>query len=337
MATIKEIAELSGVSRGTVDRVLNHRGFVNAETEKKVLEIARLLNYQPNKAGMALAAQKKKIKIGVLLFGADNPFFDEVLKGLHQKAEELSIYGCTILERRIPFDSDRQLEEMKSFAADGIHGLIISPYNDIRIQQKIDALWEAGIPCITINTDMPDSNRIAYVGSNYFKCGQTAAGLLNLLTNGDAKVGIVTGSHNILCHEERIHGFKEWLFENKSGIKIEEIVENNDDDYRCYEVVDHLLNSHPELTALYFTAAGVYGGCRAVLNAQADLKIITFDAVPTTLEMLEKNVITATICQQPREQGAESLALLIDYLLTGEQPKQELYYMDLSIKIKENI
>ena len=76
MATMKEIAELSGVSRGTVDRVLNHRGVVNAETEKKVLEIAKLLDYQPNKAGMALAAQKKKLKIGVLLFGAENPFFD---------------------------------------------------------------------------------------------------------------------------------------------------------------------------------------------------------------------------------------------------------------------
>ena len=60
MATMKEIAELSGVSRGTVDRVLNHRGIVNAETERKVLEIAKLLDYQPNKAGIALAAQKKK-------------------------------------------------------------------------------------------------------------------------------------------------------------------------------------------------------------------------------------------------------------------------------------
>ena len=63
MATMKEIAELSGVSRGTVDRVLNHRGIVNAETERKVLEIAKLLDYQPNKAGIALAAQKKKLKI----------------------------------------------------------------------------------------------------------------------------------------------------------------------------------------------------------------------------------------------------------------------------------
>ena len=39
MATIKEIATLAGVSRGTVDRVLNHRGSVNPQTEQKILDI----------------------------------------------------------------------------------------------------------------------------------------------------------------------------------------------------------------------------------------------------------------------------------------------------------
>ena len=78
MATMKEIAELSGVSRGTVDRVLNHRGIVNAETERKVLEIAKLLDYQPNKAGIALAAQKKKLKISVWLFSLSGCFLKEL-------------------------------------------------------------------------------------------------------------------------------------------------------------------------------------------------------------------------------------------------------------------
>ncbi|MDY5103231.1 MAG: LacI family DNA-binding transcriptional regulator, partial [Agathobacter sp.] len=40
MPTIKEIAELAGVSRGTVDRVLNNRGSVNAQTAQRVREIA---------------------------------------------------------------------------------------------------------------------------------------------------------------------------------------------------------------------------------------------------------------------------------------------------------
>lgn len=339
MATMKEIAELSGVSRGTVDRVLNHRGIVNPKTERKVLEIAKLLDYQPNKAGIALAAQKKKFKIGVLLFGADNPFFDEVMAGLKKKLEELSIYGCGIIEKRIPFDLDTQLKTIDELVTEGISGLILSPYNDKKIQEKIDMLLAAHIPCITVNTDMPDSKRIAYVGSDYYKCGQTAAGLLGLITDGSAKVGIVTGSHNILCHEERINGFYTLLKDKHPGIRIIDIVENNDDDYKSYEVVSDLLERHPDLSALYFTAAGVYGGCRAIANARRSrpLKVITFDAVPSTCEMIRCGIISATICQQPEEQGAQSLALMIDYLLTGKQPDNNCRFMDLSIKIAENL
>ena len=45
MATIKEIAALAGVSRGTVDRVLNDRGAVNPETAEKIRKIAKELDY----------------------------------------------------------------------------------------------------------------------------------------------------------------------------------------------------------------------------------------------------------------------------------------------------
>ena len=113
-----------------------------------------------------------------------------------------------------------------------------------------------------------------------------------------------------------------------------DVVENGDDDYKSYEVVSDLLDRHPDLSALYFTAAGVYGGCRAVLNAslQRPLKIITFDAVLSTCEMIRNGVISATICQ-----GARSLSLLVDYLLTGKLPENRCIYMDLSIKIAENL
>lgn len=67
-------------SRGTVDRVLNNRGSVNANTAARVREIAEKLNYKPNKAGLMLAAQKKNLKIGVILFPDSNPFSVKSLK-----------------------------------------------------------------------------------------------------------------------------------------------------------------------------------------------------------------------------------------------------------------
>ncbi|MDE6167796.1 MAG: LacI family transcriptional regulator, partial [Acetatifactor sp.] len=60
----------------------------------------------------------------------------------------------------------------------------------------------------------------AYVGSNYFKSGATAAGLLRLMTRGQVCVGIITGSSNILCHTERIAGFTEALKPFQDSISI---------------------------------------------------------------------------------------------------------------------
>ena len=97
------------------------------------LEIAKLLDYQPNKAGVALAAQKKHFKIGVLLFSKENPFFDDVFEGLYEKLEELSVYGCSITKRQIPFDLNMQLTAIDDFLQEGIHGLILSPYDDISV------------------------------------------------------------------------------------------------------------------------------------------------------------------------------------------------------------
>ena len=66
VVTIQDIAEEVGVSRGTVDRVLNHRGRVSKETEQRVLEVAGRLGYQKSMAGTALAARRKKLQLGFI-------------------------------------------------------------------------------------------------------------------------------------------------------------------------------------------------------------------------------------------------------------------------------
>ena len=76
-------------------------------------------------------------------------------------------------------------------------------------------------------------------------------------------------------------------------------------------------DTHPKIDALFFAAAGVYGGCKAVMESGRHPKIITFDEVPTTLEMLHKGVISATISQQPHRQGSRSLDLLFEYITSG--------------------
>lgn len=338
MATIKEIASLAGVSRGTVDRVLNHRGAVNPQTEQKILEIVQALDYKPNKAGIVLAAQKKNLKLGVVLLGLSNPFYDDVLLGVHSKAAELEGYNCTVLIRQTEYSLQQQMDAIEELLQEGINGLAISPYNDISVSDKINELYEQGVPVVTLNTDIENSKRIAYVGSNYHRSGEAAAGLMHLMTKGDVYVGIVSGSRNVLCHTERIAGFQN-ITQSYENIKIVDTITNNDDEIESYELTTKLLARHPEINALYFSAGGVYGGCRAVISAGRDtnMTIITNDMVDTTRDFMEKGLIAATICQQPFLQGYNPLSILFTYLTTGELPPVENNYVDVEIRIKENL
>lgn len=338
MATIKEIAELAGVSRGTVDRVLNNRGAVNPRTARKILEIAQALDYKPNKAGIVLAAQKKNLKIGVILFDTGNPFFDDVLEGVKQKSQELGGYNCSVLVTRVGFDLTAQLDAMDEMVSQGVSGIVLSPYNDPLICDKINELDSRGIPVITTNTDIENSGRLAYVGCNFYRSGETAAGLMHLIAGNEVYAGIVTGSSKVLCHTDRIAGFRDRIESHYPGIRIVDTIENSDDEFESYDRTLSLLKEHPEINALYFAAGGVYGGCRAVLAAgRKDITIISCDKVSTTREMVLQGVIAATICQQPLIQGTKPLDLLFSCLTTGEKPEKEYHYTTVDIRIRENI
>lgn len=338
MATIKEIASLAGVSRGTVDRVLNHRGSVSPQTEQKILEIVQALNYKPNKAGIVLAARKKNLKLGVVLLGLGTVFYNDILSGVHARAKELADYNCSVLIRQTDYSLNQQLNAIDELIDEGIHGLALSPYNDPAVREKINELYDMGIPVITLNTDIENSKRIAYIGSHFYRSGETAGGLMRLMTNGLVHVGIISGSRNILCHTERIAGFSHAI-SSYDNIRIVDTVNNNDDEKESYRLTTELLNRYPEINALYFTAGGVYGGCRAVMdnNRYYNMTVITYDMVNTTREYIEKGLISATICQQPFLQGSKPLSILFTYLTTGELPAAENDYVDIDIRIKENL
>ena len=243
-----------------------------------------------------------------------------------------------MIVKQIASSVEAQLSAIEELVAEEINGIALAPYNDSRIRDKINLLSEQGIPVVTLNTDIENTRRIAYVGSHYTKSGSTAAGLLRLMTHGEVHVGIITGSSNILCHTERIAGFTESLKPFSDTIHIAEIVEVHDDEFESYEKTTVLLKRHPEINALYFVAGGVYGGCRSVkaLGLQNQMRIVAYDMVPTTKELLRQGIISAVICQQPKLQGSKPLALLFTYLTTGELPDREQHYVAVDIRIREN-
>lgn len=336
--TIKEIAQLCGVSRGTVDRVLNKRGRVKPETEALILRTIKQMGYTKNIAGRALTVKRDEPVIGAVLCSEGNSFFDDIIQGFHNAISELVDYGITLSIRTMRgHNVDKQLELIDEIS-DHITALVIQPINDPRIAAKIRELRDQGIPTITVNNDIENSSRCCYVGSDYAAGGATAAGLMRLITGGEANLAIVTGVDSLMGHVQRLEGFVSHLRTICPNIKFVDCESGHDNPEHSYEATKRMLQRHPEIDTLFIVAAGSYGMCRAVIDlGREDIRIIAYDDVPSTQEMMRRGLIKAVVCQQPLEQGYRAIRIAFDMILSDTFPNNEQVIMQNQIKIAENL
>ncbi len=335
--TVKQIAAYAGVSRGTVDRVLNHRGGVKESVAKRVQQIADELGYQPNRAGKALANRKNPMQIGVILNAVGNPFYDQVRQGIEAAKADYRDFSVEVQKIELKgYAVEEQLTAIDDLVAKGVQSLIITPINDSRIATRLEVLLQEGLLVIKLNSDLKGVEQAPYIGCHYLKSGQTAAGLLCLCTAGVASVGIVTGSVKMLGHNQRVAGFLKEAKANFKTFTMADIVENNDDDEQSYRETKKLLQEHT-LSALYFTAGGVAGGCRAVKESGQTPLVICCDDTAEIVSLIKEEVVSATICQQPFEQGYRAIQAIFNQFMTGEFPYGEYIFMQNQIKISANI
>ena len=338
MVTMKEIAEICGVSRGTVDRALNGRGRVNAETAEKILKTAKELGYEPNPAGKALAARKKRPVIGIVISSDGNPFFDDVPKGMEEAADQYKIYGVQIEYHTMKgYDTEKQLATLKEIE-DRLQALIINPIDDPAIAAQINSMVDRGIFVVTLNNDIEGTRRHCYVGSDYYNGGLTSCALLEALLGQQAEIAVILGSLKLRGHRLRLEGFKERM-KKVPGFHLAATIEHNDDDIYAYEVTKNLLTEHPEINAICVLAAGVYGTCRAVMQLPEERRplILSFDTVPTTVEMMQFGIIKATIYQHPYRQGFSAVNKAFEYLVHGRLPEKDMCILKNEIKLFENL
>ncbi|QZY54208.1 LacI family DNA-binding transcriptional regulator [Crassaminicella profunda] len=337
--TIKSIAEAAKVSRGTVDKVLNNRPGVSQPVREKVRKIAQDLGYKPNLAGKALAYQKNPLKIGVIILSKEDPFFNEVYEGIQKAYEELKDFGLlieTIFMNSV--DVDEQLRCIKQLEEQNISALALSPLNEESIKKELIRLTQKNIKIMTFNTDLVDIERMCFVGQNLIKSGRIAGELIGKLLVNGGDVAVITGIEKIKALQERVEGFKEIIKEEYPSIKIIDIIKNIKDNESSYQKTMDLMKKYPHIKAIYITGIGVGGVGKALkeLNRK-DIKIVCFDKITETVDLLKEKVIDFTITQEPFMQGYLPIKILFDYYFKNQQPASEVVHTKLEIKTKENI
>lgn len=338
--TIQQIADIAGVSRGTVDRALHNRGRVKTEISEKIQRIAAENSYTvKHPAGSALQ-QKKNIRIGVVTQLSCSPFMRRVNQGIRDIARTLNSRNVQVIwEETATVDEDAQLKLINRLAEEQIQGLAIMPADCGKIRKRLNQLTEKGIPVITFNSDIAGTARRCFIGLDNKKSGRTAAGLMGLMTGGTGKILAITGYFSNSASSMRVDGFIEEIRKSFPGMELTGVQCSLDDAGEVERIIRSAMNAAP-IPAGIFVASGGQSGIHQAFKAIKPQKrpyVIIYDRTKENEAALLQDYADFLIDQEGYVQGCRPLQMLSDLIEKGKEPPSEYIYTDITILTKYNL
>lgn len=338
--TLKQIAELAGVSVGTVDRALHNRGRVDPKVAQRVKQIAKELDYRPNTVAKSLAIRKQNLKISVIFhIESRNPFFDDVTQGILSGQDEILDFGITVDIRPCPdFNAAEQLKLIDQAIQDGANAIVIVPINDPLIQERLTELHRQQFPVVFLTNILDSTDYLSFVGCNYTLCGSITAGFLNQISSGPENLLLFSPSFQMLGHIRRMEGLQRTLVQDYPHIVLQNVVEMTGNDIRDYQLTQTALDRFPDTSLIVCPGAYSSGNLQAIRERGyfQKSKIVCYDYSAEIGEELQKRNITATIVQQPFLQGFTAVKTLFEYLTTGKKTRSQNQYIQTHILLKEH-
>jgi simple sugar transport system substrate-binding protein len=211
-------------------------------------------------------------------------------------------------------DADAQINEIESLL-ETMDGLAISSVSTDALAPLIQRVLEAGIPVVTYNTDNPESDRLAFAGQDLVQSGREAGKLMCDIL-GEGRIMILTGDAAAQWSLDREQGAREALAACP-GIEVVQTVNTTFDPQEMYANIENAMLGNPDVTGLLSLeccttpAAGSWVERNGRIG---EVKIVGFDLVDQTVELVRSGAIQATIDQAPEAQGFAAVDLLVRFL-----------------------
>lgn len=318
-ATIKEVAELAGVSQMTVSRVLNRRETVREATRIKVEAAIRELNYRPNLLARGLAGGKS-LFIGLLYHNPSSSYLGELLVGaLHRCRDE---GHHLVLE---DFSADNMRSAAKQFAGHlggaGLDGVIVAPPMS-ESDEILKALKAEHIPTVLI---APKDVSPTDISVSIDDSDAAEAMTENVIAHGHSRIGFILGPKDHFSSRRRFKGFKYGMARN--GLSVADgWIGQGDYTYRSGMIAAEAMLALPERPTAIFAsnddmAAGVVASAnRLGLRVPDDLSVVGFD--DTTFATAIWPQLT-TVRQPIADMAAAAVALLSRHLSAEKADDEE--------------
>lgn len=337
---VREIARKANVSIATVDRVLHNRTGVSAKTKEKIDAIIEELNYKPNILARRLAS-KQVLRFAVLIPSAskETDYWDAPLSGVLQAGSEISAYGIQI-ETFLFDQNDKKsfVKQAEKIIQGNFNGVLLAPMFIEESSSFVKECTKLNIPCVFINSDIPDVKSLCYIGPSLYHSGYLTAHISGYLLKEEDKILIVNISkeidnhHHLLRKEE---GFRKYFADNHKNNEIFK-VDIRDTAYESVKAsLSAKLKTNP-VNLIFVTNSRVASVARYLEEEKIEnVKLIGFDFLEINITYLKKQTIDFLICQKPIEQGYKGIMALYNHFVHAITV-EKVYHMPIDIITREN-
>lgn len=218
-------------------------------------------------------------------------------------------------------DAARQVSELQTLIQqESVDGLAVSSASSDALKPVIAQAYDAGIPIISFNTDNPDSDQMGFVGQDLTASGQAEAERLVETLGPDASGKVVVFSLDTGAgwSNDRFSGFETGI--EGSGLEVVGPVNVGNEPNAAYNTVESTMTGLDDVVAIAGLDCCSTTAAASWIQQSGNAEKITmvgFDLLPQTAEFVAAGVVSATISQNPEEQGYQAVKVLVDFLRDG--------------------
>jgi LacI family transcriptional regulator len=313
--TLEDIAQMSGVSRSTVSRVINGDPNVSEQTRKKVLDLIQNIDFQPNLAARGLAAGRTRVIGLVIPTGLttifSDPYFPLVILGVSSACNARG-YSVMLWLAEPEYERKTIRQVLYNGLIDGV--IVSSMLMDDPLLERIS---ESQRPFLTIGRH-PTNDQLNFVDVDN-RAGAYQA-VSYILHTGRRRVATVTGPHNTIAGRDRHLGYQDALRERGLHVQPELVTEGEFSDISGYLAMKRLLPQHPD-AVFVASDAMAFAAMRAIqeagLSIPEDIAVVGFDDIPSAAT--SKPPLT-TVRQPIQKTGSVAAEMLIERI---ERPETQ--------------